>query len=189
MLGHEEKRELLRIAREAIVNRLCNKPASAASTNLEALLKPRGAFVTLRIGGQLRGCIGHIESSQPLAHVVAEVAEKAAVDDPRFVPLTIREFEQTSIEISILSPLRQITNMEEIEVGVHGLLLEAASNRGLLLPQVAVEYKWNREQFLEATAKKAGLDERAWQNADAKLFVFSAEIVEEAEATHGGKKT
>ncbi len=189
MLSDEEKRELLRIAREAISNKLHNEPVSPASANLKALLEPCGAFVTLRIGGQLRGCIGYIESSRPLAQVVAEVAEKAAVEDPRFVPLTVSEFEQTNIEISILSPLRQITSVEEIEVGVHGLLLESGPNRGLLLPQVAVEYQWNREQFLEATAKKAGLNERAWQEADARLFVFTAEIVQEVETTQGGKKT
>ncbi len=189
MLSDEEKRELLRIAREAISAKLCNEPASPASANLKALLEPCGAFVTLRIGGQLRGCIGYIESSRPLAQVVAEVAEKAAVEDQRFVPLTVSDFELTNIEISILSPLWQITSVEEIEVGAHGLLLESGPNRGLLLPQVAVEYQWNREQFLEATAKKAGLNERAWQHAETRLFVFTAEIVQEVETAQGGRKT
>jgi AmmeMemoRadiSam system protein A len=185
MLTHDERRELLWIAREAIVSALEHRPAQRARVQHTSLMEPRGAFVTIRIGGQLRGCIGYIESTRPLAEVVSEVAVKAALDDPRFHPLTTPELEQSSLEISILSPLRRITSIEEIEVGTHGILLELGLRRGLLLPQVAVEYGWNRVEFLQATARKAGLDTDAWKQPEAKIFIFSAEIIDEVELAEG----
>ena len=183
MLSQESKRELVRIAREAISRALEFRAASKTRTHDPALSVSGGAFVTLSIGSQLRGCIGYIESTLPLAEVVAEVAVKAALEDPRFPPLTRSEFQKTSIEVSILSPLDLVRDVEEIQVGIHGLLLELGSRRGLLLPQVATEYRWDRTAFLNATARKAGLPEDAWQRPDARIHRFSAEVIEEADLT------
>jgi len=187
MLTAVEKRELLGIARDAIGYALHHRSVEGRTVREDALLQPCGAFVTLRSNQQLRGCIGYIESHRPLADTVAEVAVKAAMEDPRFLPLTLSEFEHVDIEISILSPLRRIEGIEEIEIGIHGLLIEQGARRGLLLPQVATEYEWDRQMFLEAVARKAGLAKSAWRDADTKLFVFSAEVVEEADCLEGGK--
>jgi AmmeMemoRadiSam system protein A len=139
--------------------------------------------VTLRKDHELRGCIGYIESRFPLADVVGEVAVKAAFEDPRFPPLTVSELEEITIEVSVLSPLQPVHDLEEIQVGVHGLLIELAGRRGLLLPQVASEYRWDRETFLENTARKAGLPRNAWKDPQAKIYLFSAEIA--GEEVHG----
>jgi len=194
MLNDEEKREILRIARQSIRAALERSyvrksgpapapvvlPSDPGSRPLTGRLgEASGAFVTIRSGGDLRGCIGYIESPYSLGRVVSEVAEKAALEDPRFPPLTPEEFEGISLEVSVLSPLRKITSFEEIEVGVHGLLLELGHHRGLLLPQVATEYGWNRDEFLEHTARKAGLPRDAWKDPQAEIYIFSAEIVEE----------
>jgi AmmeMemoRadiSam system protein A len=185
MLSHEEKRELLEIARDAIASTLVRKSFHFDVHLPGRLLQPQGAFVTIRIDRQLRGCIGYIESTRPLAEVVAEVATKAAFEDPRFPPLTAHELEQATLEVSVLSPLRQIQSIEEIVVGVHGLVIELGMHRGLLLPQVALEYGWDRQAFLEAVARKAGLHHLAWQDPEMKLHVFSAEVFEEDEVMHG----
>jgi AmmeMemoRadiSam system protein A len=143
--------------------------------------------VTLRSHGALRGCIGYIESILPLANVVEEVAVKAALEDPRFPPLTSAEVKDMIIEVSVLSPLVRVKNIEEINVGVHGLLLELGPRRGLLLPQVATEYHWDRLAFLNATARKAGLPEDGWRHPEAKLYRFTAEIVEETEESQDAR--
>jgi AmmeMemoRadiSam system protein A len=181
MFTPEEQRQLLRIARDSIASAVLGKrmtPGSAAHPQ-GRLAEHCGAFVTLRLNKQLRGCIGYIEAGMPLAHVVAEVAEKAAMEDPRFMPLTPEEADQVEMEISVLSPLRLAARPEEVEVGKHGILLQLGENRGLLLPQVATEYHWDRETFLDNTARKAGLPRNAWRDPDAKIFLFSAELVKE----------
>jgi len=183
MLSRETRRELLRIARGAIAGALGQPAAPLPATEDDALRVASGAFVTLRIHHALRGCIGYIESSLPLAEVVAEVALKAAFEDPRFPPLTDAEFKNVTIEVSVLSPLERVIRIEDIQVGVHGLLLESGPRRGLLLPQVALEYEWDREAFLNATARKAGLPDRAWEDKQAALYMFTADIVEEEETS------
>lgn len=110
---------------------------------------------------------------------MAEVAVKAALDDPRFPPLSREELRELELEISVLSPPRRITSPEEIDVGVHGLLLESGDRRGLLLPQVAVEYGWDRETFVDAVVKKAGVSWFSWNDPDARMYVFTAEIFQE----------
>jgi AmmeMemoRadiSam system protein A len=122
-----------------------------------------------------------MESLSPLADVVAEVAAKAALDDPRFPPLDVRELDQATLEISILSPMRQISSKDEIHVGEHGLMLELGFNKGVLLPQVATEYGWNAEEFLEAVCRKSGLHRFAWKDPEAKISVFAAEVIDEEE--------
>jgi AmmeMemoRadiSam system protein A len=181
MLTPEEKRELLAIARECIAGALEGTTAPTRTPQSPGLLRQSGAFVTIRIDHSLRGCIGYIESVRPLAEVVCEAARKAALEDPRFPPLTPSEFEQITLEISILSPLQLVTDIEEVQVGAHGLVLELGSRRGLLLPQVALEYQWDREAFLDATAKKAGLYKNAWREPEARIYTFTAEIIQEAD--------
>ncbi len=182
MFTPEEKRELLAIARKAITDALHGRP-SAVQIPPEGnpLSRPGGAFVTLRIDGNLRGCIGYIQAPIPLVEVVAEVAEKAALEDPRFPPLTLQEFERSTIEISVLSPLHKISDISEIVVGRHGLLLELRHARGLLLPQVAEEYGWDLETFLDNTARKAGLPRSGWKDPEAIIYIFTAEIIQEDE--------
>ena len=191
MLTEEEKRALLSIARASIERALeVGPPGPGGSPRHHpevdglreltgCLAEPRGAFVTIKLKGLLRGCIGYIESPLPLARVVAEVALKAAIEDPRFPPLTPAEAEAMEVEVSVLSPLKPVADVGEIQVGVHGLVLELGRNRGLLLPQVALEYGWGRQTFLEHTARKAGLPPNAWEDPRAKIFLFSAEVIRE----------
>jgi AmmeMemoRadiSam system protein A len=179
-LSVDDKKELLRIAREAIESTLRDVKQSKEGCGGEALNERCGAFVTLHIRGELRGCVGYIEARFPLNRTVREVAEKAAFEDPRFSPLTLDELDLVEIEISVLSPLRKIGDVKDIEVGTHGLVLEAGHARGLLLPQVATEYGWNREQFLSHTARKAGLLPDAWKQKGVAIYTFSSEVFSEA---------
>lgn len=185
MTGAEQE-VLLKIARQSIrraVGMTTGEPAPSRANNTGRLAEPGGAFVTLHLNGRLRGCIGYIESGLPVAEVVSEVAVKAALQDPRFPPVTRGEVEQLQIEISLLTPMVPVRDPSEIQVGTHGLLLELGGRRGLLLPQVATEQKWEREEFLENTAWKAGLPRDAWKDPNARLYRFSAEIIEEHHAT------
>jgi AmmeMemoRadiSam system protein A len=179
----EEKGELLRIARHSIRRALgvgMDVPEPQRSPRPAGrLAEPGGAFVTLHLQGRLRGCIGYVLSAQPVADVVEEVAVKAALQDPRFPPVTRGEVSQLQIEISLLTPMVQVRSPEEIEVGRDGLMLELGGRRGLLLPQVATEHGWEREEFLENTAWKAGLPRDAWKDPKAHIFRFAAEIIEE----------
>jgi AmmeMemoRadiSam system protein A len=186
MLTRELKRELLEIARNAIASSLQEERtpsrATARTRPSPELLQPSGAFVTLRINGELRGCIGYMESPHPLADVVADVAVKAACEDPRFPPVTAAELDGIDLEISVLSPMRPIHDINEITIGTHGVMIELGPNRGVLLPQVAVEYGWTVEQFLSALSRKAGLHKFGWMEPDARLSIFSAEVVDEEDA-------
>jgi AmmeMemoRadiSam system protein A len=184
MLTPEEKRELLEIARESIAHALVRGRGAehvhgSGREYRGGLAEPSGAFVTIRMGEDLRGCIGYIETTMPLGEVVSEVAVKAATEDPRFMPMTQGELARATLEVSILSPLKLVASVDEIEVGRDGLLLELGRHRGLLLPQVATEYGWDRERFLEYTARKAGLPSDAWKDPEAKIYSFSAEIIHE----------
>jgi AmmeMemoRadiSam system protein A len=195
MLSADERRAALVIARASIARGLHLRYPDASPAEIRAdeyegaitgaLAEPAGAFVTLRLNHDLRGCIGYIESSDPLSSVIDEVAEKAAFEDPRFPPLTPAEFKRVHIEISALSPMKRVSSIDEIVVGTHGLLLELGWHRGLLLPQVATEYGWGREEFLDNVARKAGAPRGAWREEKCKLSVFSAEVFEEQEGSHG----
>lgn len=138
-----------------------------------------GVFVTLHLQGDLRGCIGYITAATPLFETVTEVAKLSATEDPRFYPLKANEFEEVQIEISVLSPMRQIHDYDKIVIGKHGLFLKHGSAQGLLLPQVATEHKMNREQFLDAICNKARLPEDLWRNEKINLSVFTAEVFSE----------
>jgi len=182
MLNNEERSHLLVIARNAIREALDLPLLDVEPVRSPVLEEHRGAFVTLKISGRLRGCIGHIEATQALRRTIRAMAKAAAFQDPRFPPLTAGEISSATIEISVLSPLERISRPEEIEVGKHGIIVERGFQRGLLLPQVAEEYSWDRNPFLEHTCRKAGLPADAWQEADTRIFVFSAEVFGEASA-------
>jgi AmmeMemoRadiSam system protein A len=149
------------------------------------LTQPGGAFVTLHNHGDLRGCIGHIEPTEPLGQVVARCAVAACSSDPRFAPITPTELGQLDIEISLLGPLEPIAGPHDIEVGRHGLVVESGWQRGLLLPQVATEWGWDAGAFLAHTCHKAGLPRDAWQHG-AKLWRFEAEVFAERDARRPG---
>jgi len=176
-LTDAEKRRLLELARTALEEAVrCGRMSEAAET-AEGLRTPCGAFVTLYKGKQLRGCIGHIDALRPLYRTVRECAAAAALDDPRFDPVTPAELPSLRLDISILSPLEDIAP-DQVEVGRHGLLISRGARRGLLLPQVAVEWNWDREQFLEETCLKGGLPPDAWQHG-ARIQAFTAQVLEE----------
>ena len=176
-LKEEERRLLHHIARKAIEDVITQKHRSEPEPKIPpSLMEKRGAFVTLKKHGQLRGCIGHIKGIKPLYKTVGEMAVAAAFNDPRFNPVTEAELSDLEIEISVLTPLRRIKDVEEIEVGKHGILIEKGFYSGLLLPQVATEYGWDRKTFLEHTCLKAGLPTDAWKDKDTMIYIFSAEV-------------
>ena len=181
-LSREAQRYLLWLARRALEQHFRNPPldlkALGASVPEPALAELGGAFVTLHRQGRLRGCIGYIQPTRPLYVTVAEAALDAAFHDPRFPPLEASELAEVEIEISLLSPCFDI-RPEEVEVGQHGLIVSQGALRGLLLPQVATEYGWDRERFLEETCLKAGLAPNAWKKG-AHLEAFTAEVFSEA---------
>lgn len=142
----------------------------------EKLQQPMGAFVTLKISGNLRGCIGNVVGNSPLHETIASMARSAAFEDPRFPPLSPDEFERLEVEISVLSPLAPCPDVTQIEPGRHGLLVRQGVHSGLLLPQVATEHGWNRETFLRHTCGKAGLPANCWQDSRTQIFWFEAEI-------------
>lgn len=175
-LSEQDKTTLHDIARQSIVAGLQGQSPAPLKDISGVLQEPRGAFVSLHLKGCLRGCIGLIEAIKPLAETIQEMAYSAAFCDPRFSPLTDREFKDLALEISVLSPLRQIKNVDEIQVGVHGLYIRLGAYRGLLLPQVATEYNWDRENFLQQTCRKACLPPMAWKDPKAEIYIFSADI-------------
>jgi AmmeMemoRadiSam system protein A len=179
-LSVSDKKELLKLARASIGSALGECEAPKKPEGGQGLTELSGAFVTLHLHGELRGCIGYIEAQFPLYSTIEEVAQKAAFEDPRFAPLTSEEFRHIEIEISVLSPLHKVADVNEIHVGTHGLVIDAGYTRGLLLPQVAVEYAWGREQFLSHTARKAGLQADAWKRKDVALYTFTSDVFSES---------
>jgi len=174
MLDEQQRKVLLKVAREAVEAAAENVPY-ALQTDDPVLQEIGAAFVTLRSHGNLRGCIGTVEPREPLIENVAAMARAAAREDPRFQPVEAAEVPDLKIEISILTPPKRVADVEEITVGTHGLIVEQGPQRGLLLPQVPVEWHWNREQFLDHTCLKAGLPKGCWR-IGADIFSFTAEI-------------
>jgi AmmeMemoRadiSam system protein A len=176
-LTAEEKQALLRAARESIAAHFERRrpllPVAAG-----ALAENRGAFVTLRREGELRGCVGMMHSEQPLLETVARMAIASATEDGRFEPVTAGELPGLAIEISALGPLEPI-RPEEVEVGTHGLLVSYGGRRGVLLPQVPLEQGWDRETFLAHTCRKAGLASDTWRRPGVELLGFAAEVFSE----------
>jgi AmmeMemoRadiSam system protein A len=177
----EEKSVLLKIARKAVEAAVDGKSYYPDPPRQSKLLRNAGAFVTLRKKGELRGCIGYIEPRLPLYETVAQTGAKAAISDPRFESVTKDELNDIEIEISVLSPLKRIQNVDEIVVGKHGVMIERGYYRGLLLPQVATENNWDRNTFLEFTCMKAGLAGDCYKKGDVSIYIFTAEVFSESE--------
>jgi AmmeMemoRadiSam system protein A len=179
-LTDQDKSELLALARKSVEyavekHELYEPPVSASAT----LNQERGAFVTLTKSGDLRGCIGYTSAVKPLYMTVRDTATQAAFHDPRFQAVNVSELPQLSYEISVLSPLRRITNVEQIRIGEHGLLMKNGDSVGLLLPQVPVEQRWDRQTFLEQTCRKAGMSPTCWKDEDTDIFSFTAVVFHE----------
>ena len=182
MLDTQQRKKLLKIARESIETYLkTGKKMLSNETDL-ALNKKMGAFVTLNEHGQLRGCIGNLVGGTPLYLTVLDMAVEAAVGDPRFPALSLSELKDVGIEISVLSPLTRVSSAEKIELGIDGVLVRRGSQSGVFLPQVATETGWSKEEFLnQLCAQKAGLAANAWKDKDTELYVFKAEVFSEKE--------
>lgn len=178
-LSEEEKKELLKIARKSIEEAVSGKKLSILSPESDRLTDKRGVFVTLKEGGVLRGCIGYVTGIKPLYQATRDAAVSAALEDPRFPPVTKEELPNIEIEISVLSPLRRVKSLEEIKVGEHGILIKRGFFQGLLLPQVAIENNWDKTTFLSHTCLKAGLPPECWKDPETEIYIFSAEIFEE----------
>jgi len=179
-LTEADKKSLLDIARKTIEDN-CNhrKKGNLEGENYSSTLKTRcGAFVTLHEKGALRGCIGRLIGNLPLYRMVQEMALSAAVNDYRFVPVETQELTDIDIEISVLSPLKRIDDIKEIELGKHGIYIEKGQRSGVFLPQVATETGWDIEAFLgHCSRDKAGLDWDGWKTA--KIYIFTATVFKE----------
>ena len=175
-LSDAEQQYLKAIAREAIQAGVQRQPYAPPEPPTATLREHLGAFVTLTLHGELRGCIGHVLGDAPLYTTVAQMAQAAAFEDPRFPPLTAREFAEATLEISILSPVTPCPDPALVEVGRHGLIINRHGRSGLLLPQVAVDWGWSREEFLDHTCRKAGLPAECWRQTGTQLFWFEAVV-------------
>jgi len=176
-LSREQRRTLLELARGTVEAVVRGDPPPSWPTDEPQLAAAGAAFVTLRErdSGDLRGCRGEIEAVRPLAQSVIDGAIAAALDDPRFPPVTIREVSGLALEVSILTPMRAVA-AAEVEVPRHGVMIEFRGRRGLLLPQVAAEAGWGREQLLAGVCRKAGLPPQSWRDPAARLLVFEADV-------------
>lgn len=180
-LTDSQKKTLLEIARESIVSAVLKTRFSYPQINDPVLNKECGAFVTLSIAGNLRGCIGNIRAQYPLWKTIRQMAQEAALNDPRFYPVNKKELNDIEIEISVLSPFALIKDIDLIEVGKHGLFIKKGFYQGLLLPQVAQDYNWDKTEFLAQTCRKAGLPESCWKEESCEIYIFSATIFSEKE--------
>jgi len=177
-LSPAEQKSLLWLAREAISYYLKTGDTLKKDISDKILLKNRGAFVTLKVKRELRGCIGYPIPYKSLYATVIDAAVAAASSDYRFLPLTTEELVDTQIEISVLSAPKPAANISEIKVGIHGIIISKGSHKGLLLPQVPLEWNWDLEAYLEHGCQKAGLDKDEWKK-DVKIEIFSAQVFSE----------
>lgn len=181
-LTEKNKKDLIKLVRITIAERLnvdIDYKFEDFDFSDKIYSEKYGAFVTLHINGGLRGCIGYIEAYKPLLETIQEMAVAAAFNDPRFPELTAEEYKNIEVEISILSPIEEVTDINEIVVGRDGLIVSKSVYRGLLLPQVATENGWDRDQFISYTCMKAGLPADTWKNEEIKIEKFSAEVFNE----------
>jgi len=183
-LTEDQKKYLLGLARETLTAKLATGAAVEPETNDPVLLAKRGAFVTLKVRGNLRGCVGYPLPVKPLAETVVEMAVAAATQDWRFTPLDEGELDDLEIEISVLTLPRPIHDVKDIVVGRHGIIVSKGHNKGLLLPQVPLEHHWDLETYLRHGCLKAGLAENEWKRG-AKIEVFEAQVFSE----HGKAKS
>lgn len=179
MFTDEQRHHILTLVRRAISEYVLHQNEINPPEE-DFLSLPQGVFVTLTIGGELRGCIGFPEPRFRLGAGLIKSAIYAASQDPRFPPLSQSEVSQVEIEVSVLSPARQISDPSEIVVGEHGLILTMMNSRGIFLPQVPVEHHWDLDEYLRSICRKAGLWNGAWKDPRAKLEVFTAEVFGES---------
>lgn len=185
LLTKEQGKKLIDLAKKAISSKLDSKDMVISDELKKEFSEKNGAFVTLTISGELRGCIGVVEAVYPLWETIIHAAESSAFGDPRFGSLDKDEFNKIKVEISVLTipELVKVKGSSEylnnIKIGEDGLIIEGKYGKGLLLPQVAVEWKWDVLQFLEHTCEKAGLDRGAWKDLDNKIYKFQAQIFTE----------
>jgi AmmeMemoRadiSam system protein A len=175
-LAEEQKDLLLYIARKTIEAIITGKNIPDFKVDDSQLNELCGAFVTIHKNGNLRGCIGNIIGHSPLWETVRKMAAEASQNDPRFSPVTEDEFEKIDIEISVISPFEKIDDIEKINIGEHGIFVKHGYYQGLLLPQVATEYGWDRKEFIEHTCMKAGLHRDCYRNSKCEIFIFSATV-------------
>lgn len=178
-LDRANQEELLRLARSTLQAYLSSGTIPEYHTSRSELRARSGAFVSLHHGHELRGCVGQIVPDRELFRIVQHCAVSAASEDMRFSPVAPEELDQLTIEISVLTPLHRVAEVEEIETGRHGIYITRGPNRGLLLPQVATEYGWDRETFLAQTCRKAGLPESAWKDSTTVISIFEAQVFSE----------
>jgi uncharacterized protein len=169
-----ERSALLGIARAALLSLLEKRPAPPVPET-GALAEVRGAFVSLHVNGELRGCVGTFAPAESLARTVARMAVAAATEDPRFPGLAAGELPGVTLSISALGPRRPLPDPLKVRVGRDGLLVKRGWHRGALLPKVAAEHGWSAEEFLKHVCLKAGLAARAWQEEGTELETFEAE--------------
>ena len=174
MIELDDQQRLLTLARRALEARVRREPAPVPERG-GALDNPHGAFVTIHCHGDLRGCLGRLDPREPLAEIVAQLAASVSDSDPRFPPVRPGELGGIEVEISVLTPEREVTSIADVEVGRHGLIVEQGGRRGLLLPQVAAEHGWDAETFVSHTCLKAGLPSDAWRHG-ARVLVFEAQV-------------
>ncbi len=177
-LSEADRRAALQLARTAVVEAVFHRKLPEVLPREGVFAEPCGVFVTLHLGKRLQGCIGVIEANEPLGDAIVRCAASAALEDPRFPPLKPDQLAELTVEISLLSPLQPMAP-ESIEIGRHGLLVRLRAQRGLLLPQVAIEHRLTGEQFLVETCRKAGLPPEAWRDPEARLFGFTCEVFSE----------
>ena len=175
----ESRQKLLRLARRALEARVARQSAPPVEQG-GVLDEPRGAFVTIRRHGELRGCLGRISPDASLAETIVDLGALVSDSDPRFNPVAPAELDDLDVEISVLTPEREVHSIADIEPGRHGLIVEKGFRRGLLLPQVAAEQGWDAETFASQTCRKAGLPPDAWRRG-ARIFVFEAEVFGESD--------
>ncbi|NLY41396.1 MAG: AmmeMemoRadiSam system protein A [Desulfovibrionales bacterium] len=175
-ITEEEKTWCKKLIFWTIAQHLGQNPGPKPALDSATLQLELGAFVTLKKNGQLRGCIGNVTGQGPLAETIERMACAAAFEDPRFPPLTAHELDALQIEVSVMGPLTLCPDPERIEVGKHGLYIRKAMHAGLLLPQVALEWGWDRETFLDQTCVKAGLPRGSWRKPKTEIWWFEAVI-------------
>lgn len=175
VVSTEERNVLLKTARESVESYMGRREPKWP-TFPDTLTVPRGAFVTLTAGKRLRGCIGRLTPSGPLIETVRAMARAAAFEDPRFAPIGREEWTGIRIEISVLGPMERLATAENLVIGVHGLYIVQGFRAGVLLPQVASEWGWDREEFLAQVCRKAGLPLEAWKDPTAELYRFEAAV-------------
>ena len=178
LLTKSEQKELLRMARDTITSYITTGTTPSVGESSPGMQGQNGCFVTIKQQGRLRGCIGNFISDKPLVRLVQEMAISAATQDPRFYRMKPEDLVDFDLEISVLSPLKKITSTDDIQVGKHGIYIIKNTYRGVLLPQVASEYGWDRETFLKHTCLKAGLPENAWKK-QCDIYIFTALVFTE----------